>query len=249
MHEEMEMGVNLREFGALLIKRIWVVALCIILMGTATLIYTKTAVTPMYEAGFYAYVNNKSYKDTDAVSSQDLAVAIRLSESYAHMIVTDLVLERVKEELDIDASTAQLRKLIKAEAVEESEMFTVTVTTSNPQLSVDVANAIAKVAPEEIPTIVEGSSAKIIEYPKMPTKPSSPNVTQNTIIGLLLGAVIGLGIVFLEMILDTRIKSEDDLVRISKMPVLGVIPDMTVDRKKKRFKFNFAQLFNIQRKR
>ena len=249
MHEEMEMGVNLREFGALLIKRIWVVALCIILMGTATLIYTKTAVTPMYEAGFYAYVNNKSYKDTDAVSSQDLAVAIRLSESYAHMIVTDLVLERVKEELDIDASTAQLRKLIKAEAVEESEMFTVTVTTSNPQLSVDVANAIAKVAPEEIPTIVEGSSAKIIEYPKMPTKPSSPNVAQNTIIGLLLGAVIGLGIVFLEMILDTRIKSEDDLVRISKMPVLGVIPDMTVDRKKKRFKFNFAQLFNNQRKR
>lgn len=235
MHEEIDKGLNLREFGSLLLRRIWLVALCVVLLGVSTFIYTKTSVTPMYEAKISAYVNNRTYKEADFVSSQDLAVAIRLASTYANIIRSDRVLEQVIEKTGIKATPEQLRGLIRAEAIEESEMFNVTVTTSNPQVSADIANTIAEIAPAEISAIIEGSSAKIIDYAKVPTKPSSPNVTKNTLIGLFLGAVIGLGIVFLEMILDTRIKGEDDLLRIMQLPVLGVIPDLSGERKKKRF--------------
>lgn len=249
MHEEIDKGLNLREFGSLLLRRIWMVVLCVALMGAATFVYTKTSVTPMYEAKISAYVNNRTYKEADFVSSQDLAVAIRLAGTYANIIQSDRVLEKVIAETGIKATPEQLRSLVRAEAVEESELFHVTVTTSNPQLSADIANKIAEIAPGEISDIIEGSSAKIIDYAKPPKSPSSPNVTRNTLLGLFLGAIIGLCIVFLEMILDTRVKNEDDLLRIMQLPILGVIPDLTGEKKKKRFQLNFFKPASSRRKR
>lgn len=236
MNAEMEKSINLREYGALLMKRIWVLVLCIALLGVSTFFYTKTAVTPMYDASISVYVNNRTYKDVDFVSSQDLAVAIRLAETYVNIIRSDRILEKVTERLKINATAAQMRTLVSAKPVDETEMFTVTVTTSNPQLSADIANTIADIAPAEISAIIEGSSAKIIDYAKVPTNPSSPNVTRNTLIGLILGMIIGMAIVLMEMLLDTHIKGEDDLVRISPLPVLGSIPDLSGERKKKRFR-------------
>ena len=65
----------------------------------------------------------------------------------------------------------------------------------------------------------------------MPNGRSSPSFTKNTIFGALIGAVLAVGVIVLQMLMDVRIKSEDDLAKISQMPVLGSIPDFTSQRK------------------
>ena len=231
MHENTN-EIDLREFGRRLLKRVWLIVLCAALVGAGTFIYTKAAVKPMYEASISVYVNNNSQKDSQVVSSSDLAVAIRLAETYVNIIRSDRVLEKVIAQTGLSVTPAQLRTLISAEPVEDSEMFNVTVTTANPQVCADVANVIAEIAPAEIADIIEGSSAKIIDYAKVPTVPVSPNVMTNTAVGIMVGLLLAVAFVFAEMMLDSCVRSEEDLMRISQLPVLGRIPDMLGDAQK-----------------
>lgn len=227
MNETME--IDLREVGKTIIKRIWIIALCAVIVGASVLVYTVNFVTPQYQANVTIYVNNNSSGDENYISSSDLAVALRLVATYVNIIQSNTVLEEVVDEAGLLLSPDQVRRMISAEAVGETEMFRVTVTTPNPQMSADLANAIAKVAPDKIAEIIEGSSAKIIDYARVPEGRCSPNYVTNTIIGALVGAVLAIVVILLQSLLDVRVKTEEDLQNIYNIPVLGTIPDLSAD--------------------
>ena len=187
--------IDLKELAKNLWKRAWIIVLCVAVLAVSTFVYTKTFVKPLYTAGVTIYVNNNSNRNnTNALSSGDLAVALRLVDTYVNIIKSDSVLSEVLEKTGAKMTTDQVRKVLSAEAVEETEMFRVSITTANPRMSADIANTIADVAPEKIAGIIEGSSAKVIDYAKVPTVRSSPDYTKNAIIGGLVGAVLAVAL-------------------------------------------------------
>lgn len=225
MSETVEL--DLHELFKVLLKRAWIIVLCAIIVGTSVMVYTINFVVPLYKANVTIYVNNNTGKDTAYISSSDLAVALRLVSTYVNIIQSNTVLDKVISEAGLALTTDQVRRMITAEVVGETEMFEVTVTTPSPQMSADLANAIAAVAPDEITAIIEGSSAKIIDYARVPTTRSSPNYTTNTVIGAFIGAVLAILVIVVQHLLDLRVHNEEELARICSVPVLGVIPDMT----------------------
>lgn len=229
MNETVE--IDLRGLFKVLLKRAWIIVLCTVILGSAVLVYTVNFVAPQYKASVTIYVNNNSSKDTSYISSSDLAVALRLVTTYVNIIQSNTVLDKVIAETNLALTTDQVRSMISAEVVGETEMFKVTVTTPYPQMSMDLANAIAAIAPDEIAEIIEGSSAKIIDYARLPKGSSSPNYTTNTILGAAAGAALAIVVIVLQNMLDVRIKNEEDLEKICSVPVLGVIPDLTNDKK------------------
>lgn len=224
--------LDLRELLSTLLKRIWIIALCALVVGAGMLVYTINFVTPQYQASVTMYVNNNSTQEGTYIASGDLAAALRLVATYVNIIESDTVLEKVVEESGLNLSVSRVRKMISAEAMGETEMFKVTVTTPEPQMSADIANAIAAVAPGEISKIIESSSAKVVDYAKVPSGRSSPSYTLNTVLGTFVGAVLAVVAIALQNILDFRVKSEEDLERICSIPVLGVIPDLNGESKK-----------------
>ncbi len=60
-----------------------------------------------------------------------------------------------------------------------------------------------------------------------PAKPSSPKTSRNTVIGGVLGLLIGLGLAFLLENIDRRIKGPEDLEATYRLPLLGVVPEST----------------------
>jgi capsular exopolysaccharide synthesis family protein len=60
-----------------------------------------------------------------------------------------------------------------------------------------------------------------------PTSPSSPKTKSNTILGAVLGLLLGLGVALLLERLDNRIRRPEDLETIYRLPVLGVVPKST----------------------
>lgn len=225
--------IDLRELFKVLWKRAWIIALCAIVLAASVCVYTVNFVTPQYQASVTIYVNNNTGRDNSYISSSDLAVALRLVTTYVNIIQSNTVLEKVIAETGLKLSVGQVRGMISAEVVGETEMFKVTVTTANPRMSADLANAIASIAPEEIAAIIEGSSAKIIDYARVPTTRSSPNYVTNTVLGGVIGAVLAVVVIVLSNLLDTRVKHEEDLQKICTVPVLGVIPDLTNDKTNK----------------
>lgn len=223
--------INIGEYFKLLLKRIWLIALCAVLVGTSVLVYTLNFVTPKYKASVSIYVNNNSQKDASYISSADLAVALRLVATYVNIIQSDTVLDKVIEETGLMLTAAQVRSMISAEPIGETEMFKVTVTTPNPRMSADLANAIATVAPGVISEIIEGSSAKVIDRAKVPTTQSSPSPGKNLMVGAAGGAALAMLVILLQMMMNVRIKNEEDLEKICQIPVLGIIPQLSTEAK------------------
>jgi capsular exopolysaccharide synthesis family protein len=67
-------------------------------------------------------------------------------------------------------------------------------------------------------------SVQVAQAASVPGSPSSPRVSRNTLLGALLGFLLGLGVAFLLERLDWRIREPKDLQAIYGAPLLGVVP-------------------------
>ena len=72
--------------------------------------------------------------------------------------------------------------MIDARAVSDTAAFDVTVESENPVEAELVANTIAKILPDRIAEIVDGSSVRIVDYAIIPAHRSSPSYIKNTLI-------------------------------------------------------------------
>ena len=69
--------------------------------------------------------------------------------------------------------------------------------------------------------------AQLVEQAMLPEDPISPKPLRNSVLGLLLGLLLGMGLVFLLDQLDDDLKSKEDVEAASGgLPVLGLIPEV-----------------------
>ena len=224
MEEKME--IDLKGLAKDVFKRVWIIVLCAAVLGAATLIYTYNFVTPTYKATVTFYVNNNSEATSNSVSSSNLAVALQLTKSYVNIIQSDRVLGKVVQNAEFTSLTAaDIRKMMTAEVMDETEMFSVSIISPNPKMSADIANAIAEHAPSEIRNVIEGSNAKVVDKATVPTEQYAPNYLISGILGTLIGAVLATVVIAIYLLSDNRVKSAEDLTRVCQLPVLGTIPD------------------------
>lgn len=226
--------LDLRVLLFALMRKLWLIVLCAIILGAAAYGYTEYFVTPMYRASVSIYVNNNkvNMEGTSAtLTVSDLNTAQRLVSTYVTILKSDRVLDKVAQELDVELSASQIRSMISAESVDETEVFEVRISNADPVLAAQIANAIAAVAPDEIAEIVTGSATKIIDYARVPTAPYSPSIMRNVVLGVAIGVVIAVVIVVLQVLMDVRVREEADVVRIFDAPILGRIPDFGLDDK------------------
>ena len=230
MNENVELG--LQDLLKFLAKRIWIILLCGLLLGSSMLLYSTSVLKPEYEASVSIYVNNASGQDGGRISSSDLQAAMRLVATYINIIQSDTVLDKVIETCGVNLDANQLRNMISAKSIGDTEMFRVTVRSHKPQMSMDLANVIAQIAPGVINQFIVGSTTQVIDWAKLPKEPCGPNYTLNTVLGVMIGFALAVMGLVIYMLVDTRIKSEEDINKICKIPVMGVIPNLATDSKK-----------------
>ena len=217
--------IDLRKLLLAYLHKWWLIVLCALLVGAASLLYTMEMVTPLYQASVTIYVNNvRSGERIDYISGSNLQASQQLVNTYSNIIRSDTVLAKVAEEAEIYYTPDAMRGLLSTQQVGETEMFNVYITHRDPETAAHLANAIANVAPAEIENFVEGSSAKIIDYATVPTSRCSPSYSRSAVLGAAIGGVLAVVYVTLRCLLDVRIKEEDDLTAMFDLPVLGQIP-------------------------
>ena len=216
--------------------RAWAIMLAMLLFGGAAFAYTYYLVTPLYQASALMYVNNSSITvGSTSVSMADLSASQTLVDTYIVILKTRLTLDEVIEQAELDYSYEDLRDMISAAPVNSTEIFEITVTSPYPAEAERVANTIAKVLPEKISEIMDGSSMRTVDYAVQPTKKSSPSIAKNVVLGLIVGMVFSCSVIILRDLLDEQIRDEEYLTQTYGLPVLAAVPDLIRSDKSSRY--------------
>ena len=141
------------------------------------------------------------------------------------MLQTNSFYEKVSEDLDNEYSAGQIAGAVSFASLNDTEVFKATVVASDPLAAKDIADSVAKVAPEVIANLNAAATLKIVDEATVPTTPTSPNVTTNTVIAFILGFVLAAVITFVRKVFDVKISYNEDLTTICGVPVLSAIPD------------------------
>lgn len=227
-HEEFE--IDIQRLLSTLLQKAWLAILVSIVCAVVTFAVTFFFVSPKYQAAAKFYVNNNSISvggTSVSLSSGDLTTSRNLVDSYIVILNTRETLNDVIDYAGVNRTFSEVVEMISAEAVDETEIFEVTVTSASPQEAEQLANAIAYILPNRIGNIIEGTSAKVVEAAIVPVKPSSPSYLVNTIIGFLLAFVLSVVVIVLKEIFDITIRAEEDVKQCSHLPILAAVPDMT----------------------
>lgn len=84
---------------------------------------------------------------------------------------------------------------------------------------------LSKIKESDITDNIDVSNIRIVEEAAIPKGPVPLNKTRNLILGIILGLMGGIGLVFFFEYLDRSLRTEEDVHRHIGLPVLGVIPE------------------------
>lgn len=213
-----------------ILKKAWLIILLMVIFGVGAFAYAYYTIAPTYQSSALFYVNNNNVAGLNnsklSITSADLSTSKDLVATYIVILKTRNTLDEVIDKAGLNMTYSQLSGKISASAVNETEVFNVTVTDTDPMRAELIANTIADVFPSKISSIVEGSSARVVDYAVIPTSKSGPSLTKYATYGLIIGAAIALIIIIAGMLMDYEIHNEDYLLTTYEdVPLLGIIPD------------------------
>ena len=225
--------MSLQEILKIIKKRLLLIISLMIVTISIAVVLSFYFITPIYQAQTQILVNQK-------VNSQEglwyqMETDLQLINTYNDIITTPVILSKVIEELQIDATPEQLSNQISLSNGSESKVLYITVQDSNPEQAVNIANTTAEVFKEEIPSLMNVDNINILALAKVSENPSpvKPNKPLNIAIGAVVGLMLGIGLSLLLEILDTTIKDEKDVEEILGIPIMGIVGSIPIEKVKK----------------
>lgn len=222
-----------------LLRKTWLILLTGILFSALSVGYAYHMVTPMYESTVLMYVDNGAgNRSNTSISSSDLNAAQSLVDTYIIILNSRTTLEQIIEGCNLEYDYTSLKKMIKADSVDSTEIFKITVRAKDWKEAAEIAAEIADVLPKSIGNLMSGSSAKVIENAQENSTPVVPDYLKYGIWGGLAGLLLCVLILTVLFCLDDRIRTEEDVLAIVNAPVLARIPNIKNSSRKK-YKYGY----------
>ena len=203
------------------------VVVCFVLIGIA---YTVGFTKPMYSSSTTLVLATSSKNDVSQSSSitsstaTEVTVNSKLVATYSELVKSKNILRQVISNLNIDVEEDVLRKHIKVSSIKDTELIEITVTNENAVYAAKIANEIAEVFIEKVKEIYNIDNIQIVDKAETSNSPSNINHQRDVIVFGLLGFIISATYVFILNMLDTTIKTAEEVEKEFKIPVLASIP-------------------------
>ena len=209
-------------------KRLWIIALMAVLSVSIAAGYTFFLVEEKYSADVLLYIwqSKEDGGTEDAISVGDLSLFSQLVGDYQVLAKSRLVTSRVSEDLGLDPlHNASLSSQITVGTKQNTRHLTITAVDTDPVMAANIANKVAEVFAEVVVEKMGAGNVNIIDTAVVPRGPSSPNKPMNLALGLMIGIMVGIGLSLLIEMLDTSVKSAEEVEQLTGMTMLGSVPE------------------------
>lgn len=234
----MKNRISVMDIISLLLKRIKILIAALLIGAVLAFGYTYFFITPKYTSSVNMYVDN-GYTEamiqsgTPVINTGALAASQELVDIYAVLLNDRTFLTSVAEELDGRVSVSQLSHAISVKSVNGTVVMNISATTSSPQLSADICNTVAELAPEMLIRVVKAGSVETMGSAYPASAPSSPSIPRNTILGAIAALALAAVIIIIVDLLDTTIRDDEKIKDNFDIAYLGSVPSQTVSGSKK----------------
>lgn len=206
-------------------KKILIILITILFIGIGY-IYTTRFITPMYTSTTTLVLasNNEKNKANTTSTAAEVAVNTKLVSTYSELIKSQKVLREVVADTGINITEEQLKKEISIESVSSTSLINISVEDKIPENSSKIANEIANVFTKKVAEIYNINNVQIVNQAEIPQGPSNINHKKDIVIFGLVGLLVSITYIIIANMLDTTIKSSEELDDIFGLPILASIP-------------------------
>ena len=222
------MLVELQDYLRILKKRwITIVITTLAVIGIAALLTGLQTKQYTSQTQFFVSVSGA---DTTALQQGSTFTQERV-KSYAQLLKTPRALDPVVKELGDDTKVGDLASAITVTTPPETVLLEVSVTDASPKHAQQVATAIGETFPKVVSEIERPEGSKkaspikvsLVEPASTSSSPTSPVPARNLALGVVLGLLLGFGLAIVRHLLDTTIRTDDDVEEITEEPVIGAV--------------------------
>lgn len=219
----MEETIDLSKLFAILKKNIKYLIILPIAFLVLSIVITFIFMTPKYSASTQVLVNQKEMDSQ--MMAQEVQSNLQLVNTYTEIIKSPRILDKVSKNIKGQYSSEEISGMLTVSNQAESQILNIAVENKNRETASKVANEIATVFSKDVSKIMNVDNVSILSKADNNGNKVSPKPLINAVVGIFLGIIVALIIIFLKEILDKRIKTEEDVEEILNLPVLGTIRD------------------------
>ena len=218
-----EMEIDLLDLVRFYLSKSLYIIVCFVVGAVVAGCITKFAISPTYQSTSKLYIISSS--QGSVVDLTALNIGTELSSDYQELLKLRPVYEDVIDKLKLDYTVDEVAGMVAIESITDTRVLKITVTSTDPQEAMDIANEMAKEAVVFLPKIMECDKPNIAENAILPTQKSGPSLKKNTAIGALACTVLCLGVLTVLYLMDDTLRGAEDLEKEFGVMPLAVIPE------------------------
>ena len=226
--------LDINKILAVLRKRKKTIIISTLVCAFLMLFMSVFVISPKYSSSTDILVNRKI--DNQVNAQAQLQADVQMISTYKDIITSPTILNAVSTQLKnqgFNMTPANIKSCISISNQQNSQVFTVAVKAKNPQLAAAIANTTANVFKVKVKKIMSVNNVSILSKAEENPKPVSPKVVLNTLIGLIVGCVLGLFLAFIFDSMDRTITDESFITEELELNDLGIINEIPANKVKR----------------
>ncbi len=191
-------------------------------LATAAVVAAGSIFLPNeYTATTTMYVLSKNDEQQTMITQSDLSAGQMLTNDVATILRSDRVKNDVASQFGLENLNAYDLSVTSSTT---TRVITLAVTGHDPRNAAEVANALVEDTSRVASEIMQIEAVNVIDSAKTPMAPSGPRRALYTAVGFMAGLFAAVAIVVIQDMLDTRIRSGQDVEELVGVPVVGHFP-------------------------
>lgn len=217
-------NVNIKEVLNYLLSKAWLIVVILLTVLAGGEVYTALLKTPLYESKTNVVLISDS--SSKQITTNDVTLSNNLVKTYSEIVKSRSVLNKVIEKLKLSESYEGLAGKITVSSVTSTQLITIRISDKDSAKAKTIANEVAKVFKSEIKDIYGIDNVQIVDEAVEAGSAYNINVIKETIIYLIAGLAIGVGVVYVMYLLDKSIKDSETVEDKLGLTVIGVVPEV-----------------------
>ncbi|MBR3249264.1 MAG: hypothetical protein IKF83_01025 [Clostridia bacterium] len=226
--------LDLKQLFQLFWEKKITIILVVLFFAVIGTIYTLGFVTPKYKAST-TLVLTKTDSNTatpeqqqaaaaDSITATDITINSKLVATYSELIKSKAIIREVLSNTGLnDLSEDTVRNNVTVSALKDTEVIQITVSNKDATYAAKIANGIAEVFTKKVAEIYNINNVHVVDKAEIPEGPYNIDHKKDIAIFAIIGLVVSIGFILVANMLDTTVKTTDDIEKNIEVPVLASI--------------------------